>query len=449
MYNVDPWPGDGEWTDQSEVCHALWWESCPCITCQRVWVACLNCKPKRKYVYIVFSISCTVLHSVWQIWNQHIVQHKFVLCLLNFLLWGLVLVLHKWLWRCNSIRFAKNVKLREMNSTSAWRRWRSFFAWRKQLMRCPMRRRRRHLLRCRKNLRLQSRRMWSVSQQLMLLMRTIGMVKRRERKRWRRRNVRWILVPWSLSLRKPSLHLEGCLVTMRRWIHQPIARSIWSWAGEWRGLLPWRSCRTWPRCGLPVPRTVYGGCCSPRFILFWSFLSFCIRIRTSSWRSGCRTTRMMMLARHHANLPRPIRRSWAQGRCAWPWKTCWTLDFRSYLPAKEIRHDKGDFWAPLRRKIENIIRKGNGVADPDAPDDPESVLFWVHAKARLDDKSRLEASASLDMRGPASAAFVDDLMAPVSGTRPALSAHASGIPGTDAMLEASRQLQAGVLLVVF
>ena len=85
--------------------------------------------------------------------------------------------------------------------------------------------------------------------------------------------------------------------------------------------------------------------------------------------------------------------------------------------------------------------RGQGQADPDAPDCPESVLFWVSSKARLEDKSKVSATSSLKMNGPASNGFVEDLTQGVVGMRPALPPQVSGVPGMESLLETHRSLQ--------
>ena len=57
----------------------------------------------------------------------------------------------------------------------------------------------------------------------------------------------------------------------------------------------------------------------------------------------------------------------------------------------------------LRQKIEAVIRRGGGVADPDAPEDPSSTRFWVTTGTRFTDRERvgvsMEASAAITTTG--------------------------------------------------
>lgn len=100
----------------------------------------------------------------------------------------------------------------------------------------------------------------------------------------------------------------------------------------------------------------------------------------------------------------------------------------------------------LRRKIESIIRKGEGEADVDAPDDPESVQFWVTRKAKYNQTATLNQSQQMRLNGKATSSFVDGMTKPIVppsvGTLPKPGrARAASMPDTDEMLKASAALQ--------
>lgn len=92
---------------------------------------------------------------------------------------------------------------------------------------------------------------------------------------------------------------------------------------------------------------------------------------------------------------------------------------------------------PLK-KVESIIRRGEGIKDPDAPDDPESVGFWVTRKAKFNDKVRVKQSQHLHMSGRATEGFINDVS---SGVTPSMSTPALGDTNpTDALLALQKQL---------
>ena len=88
--------------------------------------------------------------------------------------------------------------------------------------------------------------------------------------------------------------------------------------------------------------------------------------------------------------------------------------------------------------MESIIRRGEGIKDPDAPDDPESVGFWVTRKAKFNDKVRVKQSQHLHMSGRATEGFINDVS---SGVTPSMSTPALGDTNpTDALLALQKQL---------
>ena len=52
----------------------------------------------------------------------------------------------------------------------------------------------------------------------------------------------------------------------------------------------------------------------------------------------------------------------------------------------------------LRRKIDSIITKSTPHPDPDAPDDPESVRFWVSAGGSYNETDKTSVSATAHAR---------------------------------------------------
>ncbi|CAK8996278.1 unnamed protein product [Durusdinium trenchii] len=58
----------------------------------------------------------------------------------------------------------------------------------------------------------------------------------------------------------------------------------------------------------------------------------------------------------------------------------------------------------MQLKIESIIRRGQGLKDPDAPADPASVQFWVTDKMKLENTTTLTQSHHLQLRGNAGSA---------------------------------------------
>ena len=98
----------------------------------------------------------------------------------------------------------------------------------------------------------------------------------------------------------------------------------------------------------------------------------------------------------------------------------------------------------LRKKIESIIRRGNGIPDPDCPDDPESMQFWCFTKSKFTDKCKVTKRQQLDMGGQANQDFVDSLMD--GDPRPASSCAPTPLaitmsPHTDQLLEYHRAMQ--------
>lgn len=99
----------------------------------------------------------------------------------------------------------------------------------------------------------------------------------------------------------------------------------------------------------------------------------------------------------------------------------------------------------LRKKIKSIIRRGDGQADADCPDDPESVQFWVTRKAKYNEVASINQSQQMKLRGKASAAFIGGLstkVAPAHVTAlPAIGrGPAASTPGRDELLATSAAL---------
>lgn len=86
--------------------------------------------------------------------------------------------------------------------------------------------------------------------------------------------------------------------------------------------------------------------------------------------------------------------------------------------------------------MESIIRRGNGVVDPDAPDDPESVAFWVTRKAKFNDRVKVKQSQHLHLSGRATEGFINDVTSEVG---PTTVAGAATSP-TDTLLALSKNL---------
>lgn len=124
--------------------------------------------------------------------------------------------------------------------------------------------------------------------------------------------------------------------------------------------------------------------------------------------------------------------SWRCARCV----LCKACSLVRFAPTPEL----------LRKKIESIIRKGQGEADVDAPDDPESVQFWVTRKAKYNQTATLNQSQQMRLNGKASTAFVDGMTKPIVPSsvgailqpgRP----RAASMPTTDEMLQTSAALR--------
>ena len=89
--------------------------------------------------------------------------------------------------------------------------------------------------------------------------------------------------------------------------------------------------------------------------------------------------------------------------------------------------------------MESIIRRGNGVQDPDAPDDPESVGFWVTRKAKFNDRVKVKQSQHLHLSGQATEGFISDVTASVGTGGVAATA---GVNPTNELLQLSKTLGA-------
>lgn len=80
------------------------------------------------------------------------------------------------------------------------------------------------------------------------------------------------------------------------------------------------------------------------------------------------------------------------------------------------------------------------MIDEDAPDDPESVMFWCKDKASVAETQSVSQTASMSMEGEVNPNFITDITAGL-GTPSATSLPSfSGAPGTDALLATSKSL---------
>jgi len=66
----------------------------------------------------------------------------------------------------------------------------------------------------------------------------------------------------------------------------------------------------------------------------------------------------------------------------------------------------------LRTKIESVIKRGDGIADPDCPDDPSSTRFWVTTGARFEDREKVGVSMEATAAVQRSAEAVGQMLAP-------------------------------------
>lgn len=93
-----------------------------------------------------------------------------------------------------------------------------------------------------------------------------------------------------------------------------------------------------------------------------------------------------------------------------------------------------------RLKIESIIRRGQGLKDPDAPADPASVQFWVTDKMKLENTTTLTQSHHLQLRGNAGAGFLGNLTSGISVGRER-SADLAALGGAEQLMEMSKEMQ--------
>jgi hypothetical protein len=64
----------------------------------------------------------------------------------------------------------------------------------------------------------------------------------------------------------------------------------------------------------------------------------------------------------------------------------------------------------LRTKIEAVIKRGDGVADPDAPDDASSTRFWVTTGAKYFDREKVGVSMTAAATVKTTAATMDSML---------------------------------------
>ena len=74
---------------------------------------------------------------------------------------------------------------------------------------------------------------------------------------------------------------------------------------------------------------------------------------------------------------------------------------------------------PLRAKIQALLQKG-GEADPDAPNDPESYLYWVTKKKSVDGREGTKFKSEVQAQVTAQSAMDAFTVDPGAATRLAL-----------------------------
>lgn len=64
----------------------------------------------------------------------------------------------------------------------------------------------------------------------------------------------------------------------------------------------------------------------------------------------------------------------------------------------------------MRQKIDGILKKNDSVADPGAPDCPESIRFWCSATAKFTDRERVKVTGACTARVKTTADGVSSLL---------------------------------------
>lgn len=64
----------------------------------------------------------------------------------------------------------------------------------------------------------------------------------------------------------------------------------------------------------------------------------------------------------------------------------------------------------MRQKIDGILKKNDSVADPDAPDCPESIRFWRSTTAKFTDRERVKVTGACTARVKTTADGVSSLL---------------------------------------
>ena len=82
--------------------------------------------------------------------------------------------------------------------------------------------------------------------------------------------------------------------------------------------------------------------------------------------------------------------------------------FCIYVQNKPDRHPTPTYL--LRTKIESVIKRGDGVADPDAPDDASSTRFWVTTGAKYFDREKVGVSMTASAAVTTTAATMDSML---------------------------------------
>lgn len=90
--------------------------------------------------------------------------------------------------------------------------------------------------------------------------------------------------------------------------------------------------------------------------------------------------------------------------------TCACPSISQQIPISLLRES-----SLLRTKIESVIKRGDGIADPDCPDDPSSTRFWVTTGAKFEDREKVGVSMEATAAVQSSAAAIGQMLAP-SGT---------------------------------
>lgn len=97
-----------------------------------------------------------------------------------------------------------------------------------------------------------------------------------------------------------------------------------------------------------------------------------------------------------------------------------------------------------REKIRNIVGRGQGVPDPDAPNDPNSVQFWCRRKGKINETETVEQSTTVQMHGRATTQLVESVTSGALGEITpgfhGLPVQGVGAPDTQATLALADQL---------